>query len=613
METITHNHEGSVNEPVTKEQDILVAAIKYIKAGISVIPIKADTKEPPVRWTEYQNRLATTTEASKWWMTPKWSIAIVCGTVSQNLEVIDFDEKYNLDPEPIFDRWHAMVDLECPGLVDRLVKQKSRNNGEHLVYRCAVVEGNMKLASRFATEEELKARPKEKSKTLIETRGTGGYFLCYPSPGYTVVNGSLLDTPEITPSEREIVLSCARSLNLYVEKSDVMKYKVPGKSGNRPGDVFNKDGDHRKLLESHGWAYVSTYNDIERWRKPGEVKGTSASYLVKSGLFWVWSTNAGLQVAAYDKFALYANLETDGDYVKAARSLAEQGFGELFVSVTDAQFQIAEEHLKKNYDFRINIVTDRVEFRSKDEKEFSVMTDFEMNSIERELRKEKSQIGIDALYRLLYSDFTKRYDPFKQYFESLARWDGQTDYIGELAESVSLEHIEEKAVFAEALRKFLIGLVACAIDEGAVNQAAIILVGKQGLGKSRWLNNLVPKDLGNYTFVGTIDPNNKDTLIHLSECLLINLDELETLKKPEIGALKTIMTLPSIRMRRPYGRIAENFIRRASFVGSINQTEFLNDPTGSRRFLTFEVKSVEVDRAPNMDLVMAQAYRMYTA
>ena len=92
---------------------------------------------------------------------------------------------------------------------------------------------------------------------------------------------------------------------------------------------------------------------------------------------------------------------------------------------------------------------------------------------------------------------------------------------------------------------------------------------------------------------------------------MINLDEFEVIGKSDIGGLKTLMTMPSIKVRRPYGRFSETMVRRASFVGSINKKEFLNDDTGSRRFLTYEVKSFNFDAIPDIDLVLAQAYKLY--
>ena len=180
---------------------------------------------------------------------------------------------------------------------------------------------------------------------------------------------------------------------------------------------------------------------------------------------------------------------------------------------------------------------------------------------------------------------------------------------GALAATLKLKHAEEAGSFAECLKRFLIGQVACATGN-AVNQTAIILVGPQGIGKRTRLNRLIPPALLAYRFVGTINPDNKDTLICLSEKMLINLDELETLKKNDIGSLKTIMTLDHITVRRPYGRYSGNLNRRASFVGSINNTDFLNDATGSRRFLVFEVDAFDLDATVDMDMVYWQAITM---
>jgi len=228
-----------------------------------------------------------------------------------------------------------------------------------------------------------------------------------------------------------------------------------------------------------------------------------------------------------------------------------------------------------------------------------------------ELVRAKKDIGFDEFCRLLYSDFTEEYDPVIKYFEGLKKWDGSTDYIKELSETITLKDSKQEQQWQKCLRRWLIGYVACAVNSDTVNQTAIILVGLQGIGKSRWLNRLVPEELAKYRFEGTINPDNKDTLIFLSECMLINLDELETLRKSEIGALKTLMTMQAVKVRRPYGRLAEDLARRASFVGSINQTEFLNDATGSRRFLVFETNKVDIDKLPDINNVLAQAYELY--
>ena len=154
-------------------------------------------------------------------------------------------------------------------------------------------------------------------------------------------------------------------------------------------------------------------------------------------------------------------------------------------------------------------------------------------------------------------------------------------------------------------------MVGCAIKDEVTNHTVIVFSGRQGLGKTTWALNLLPKQLREYCFSGTINPSNKDTLTHLSETILINLDELENLNKSDLGALKELITKGSIRLRRPYGYSSETMPRRASFIGSVNGKEFLNDTTGNRRFLCFEVIHIEYLHTINIDLAYAQALYLF--
>ena len=64
-------------------------------------------------------------------------------------------------------------------------------------------------------------------------------------------------------------------------------------------------------------------------------------------------------------------------------------------------------------------------------------------------------------------------------------------------------------------------------------------------------------------------------------------------------------------MRKAYGQNNENMPRRASFAGSVNTAQFLNDTTGSRRFLCFELENIEYQHQVNINLCYAQAYKLY--
>ncbi|WP_291046785.1 VapE domain-containing protein [Empedobacter sp. UBA1574] len=272
-----------------------------------------------------------------------------------------------------------------------------------------------------------------------------------------------------------------------------------------------------------------------------------------------------------------------------------------------AAIERLEMFLNKRYNFRYNIVTGKLEYKKVRNQYFKPITDFVENSILREVLKAKVKCSIQGLRYLLMSDYVEQFDPFKEYFSTLPEINSEVDYITELANTITTTNQE---LWLECFKKWFVAMVACVTNEKVVNQTVIVFSGKQGIGKTTWMEKLVPKPLKDYLFSGTINPNNKDTLIHLAECMLINLDELENLNKTEIGSLKEIITKSHIRMRKAYGHNNETLPRRASFAGSVNTAQFLNDTTGSRRFLCFEVEFIEYHHNVNLDNCYNQALHL---
>ncbi|MEM5563966.1 VapE domain-containing protein [Psychroserpens sp. AS72] len=266
-----------------------------------------------------------------------------------------------------------------------------------------------------------------------------------------------------------------------------------------------------------------------------------------------------------------------------------------------------EGYLKNKYNFRYNIFTSAVEFHSKTEKKFKVMKDFDLRSLVRELNANNYNISKSRLDDLFKSDFSYVYHPLKEYLKSLPEWD-KTDYISELAARVKTD---DDDFFTDAFKRWFVAMVGCGIEDNIFNHTMIIFSGGQGLGKSTFIRSLLPKELDKYSYSGMINPNSKDTLVHLSECLIIDLDELSSLTRRENNDVKELITKSKIKIRRPYGRISENLARRASFVGSLNEDKFLTDLSGNRRFLSFKVESIDYKNPVNYKGVYSQALALY--
>ena len=272
------------------------------------------------------------------------------------------------------------------------------------------------------------------------------------------------------------------------------------------------------------------------------------------------------------------------------------------------QIDRLELFLSNKYVFRHNIVSGKLEFQYFGKKKWNVMNDFIENSMLRECLKGRIKTNLSSLRNLLYSDFCELYNPFEDYFFNLPTYDEKTDYINELANTITTTKQE---LWQQCFKKWLVAMVGCVLDDKVINHTVIVFSGKQGLGKTTWVEKLVPKQLKEYLFSGTINPNNKDTLVQLAECMLINLDELENLNRSEIGSLKEIITKTQIRMRKAYGHNNETMPRRASFAGSVNTAQFLNDSTGSRRFLCFELEGIQYQHDVDINMAFSQALYLF--
>ena len=271
---------------------------------------------------------------------------------------------------------------------------------------------------------------------------------------------------------------------------------------------------------------------------------------------------------------------------------------------------LLESEISQMVATRYNVVTGVVEY-SKDKGEiFLPMTDFEERSILRSLKNNGFKGGIDTVRNILNSDFSTPYNPFVTYFESLPEWDGDNDYIKQFCNFVD---VENDKYWIEWVTKWLVSMVVGSIDPKIVNHQVLVLAGGQGIGKTTWLNHIVPTTLEKYANTGYVNPESKDALIQASECILVNIDELSSLNKKSLEGFKQLVTQVKIKIRKPYGFNPENLIKRASFCGSTNDNHFLTDPSGNRRFLSFIAKDIDLDGLAkfNMDKVFSQAYSLY--
>ena len=280
-----------------------------------------------------------------------------------------------------------------------------------------------------------------------------------------------------------------------------------------------------------------------------------------------------------------------------------------------------ETYLSTHYEFRYNTVLGRTEYRSKNDAHFSKVGRYEINTLRREL---DNDIGIitssDNLYSIIESSFSPRINPIQEYFKNLPSVDISSSSsfslkaIPQLASCVAVRNSDKWLPY---LIKWLVAVVDNAMDDRECrNHTCLVLTGEQGKFKTTFLDLLCPPALHGYSYTGKIYPQEKDTLTYIGQNLIVNIDDqLKALNKRDENELKNLITCPMVKYRMPYDKYVEEHPHLASFVASVNGNDFLTDPTGSRRFLPFEVLSIDIERAKSisMDSVYAEAKALLNA
>ena len=301
------------------------------------------------------------------------------------------------------------------------------------------------------------------------------------------------------------------------------------------------------------------------------------------------------EAAAFIK-SLFTDLPTEEtDSLIASAYAHTEEFNTNKLNSTQKRMLQIEQHISECYETRYNELLHIMEYRRRvSETEqpdpFRILDDRMENSIWMEMNELGYACNVKMIQNLIYSDFSSSYHPIREYFKELPEWDG-TDYIRILADSVRTNH---QSFWTECLERYLVGMCAAATQDDVVNHTVLLLCSEvQNIGKTTFINNLLPPELRTYLSTGLINPNSKDDLAKIAQSMLINLDEFEGMSGRDLNTFKDLVTRKVISIRLPYARRSQNFPHTASFAGTCNYQEILHDTTGNRRFLCFHADSIE--------------------
>jgi hypothetical protein len=248
------------------------------------------------------------------------------------------------------------------------------------------------------------------------------------------------------------------------------------------------------------------------------------------------------------------------------------------------------------------------------------MTKHDINSIVCHCAQECDvNITSREVITALQSDLIPDVHPLREYILSLKPYTpDQPDWIDFVASQVKVRESASSGVTSEQVqsatepsepltsgnsasrlwrtcfKKWFVAMVASWMKDEVVNHQVLVLVGKQGIYKTTWLEHLMPPHLRAYACkLANSNELNKDERLRIAEFGLISLDEIDSMNNRELNQLKSVITATDVNERAAYAYTKERRIRLASFCASGNRRDFLTDITGNRRWLPFEVESIQ--------------------
>ena len=266
-----------------------------------------------------------------------------------------------------------------------------------------------------------------------------------------------------------------------------------------------------------------------------------------------------------------------------------------------------EAYMKEHYTLRLNVMTGTPEYRlNAVGYGFQPLDQAARNTMAIKALKAGVESWDKDLNRYIDSNLIPRYYPMEDYLKHLPKWNGKTDYVGELARRVKTDNPYWESDF----HTWMLSMVAQWLGKDRQHGNAIVplLIGPQGSGKTTFCKRLLPGYLQVYFNDRLSMKSDNDIFIAMSSYALINIDEFDAMSKSQQPILKYLLSKHDVKFRPPYGKTMEERQRFASFIATTNNRRPLIDATGSRRFICVYAEEIDNDGIILYDKLYAQLY-----
>lgn len=348
---------------------------KLLDVGYSLLCV-GENKMPNFAWKIRQTKAYSKNEFEKDYnynggikkkngedLPPTRGVGIVTGY--NNVEVIDVDLKIfgSLKEQDGF--WNEYISFLKDHIVDfddKFVIYKTINNGYHILYRCAKIEGNLKLAKLEGYKE-----------AIIETRGIGGYVFIYDKQ---VSKLSYNDIAEISELDREMIIDLSRTYN-FIEQVDTLlpEKTTPIQKNTKESNIGDSDfvdvwddfNSKNKVwdLISSDFTIIKHLSDKTIIKRHGATSAHSGYIYTNTDRMYLFSSGTDFEPETiYSAFSIYSLRHHRGDYKAAAKDLYQKGYGSRIVvkpQVLDTVQSTLEDIPKEDFEFPIDIFPEDIQ------------------------------------------------------------------------------------------------------------------------------------------------------------------------------------------------------------------------------------------------------------
>lgn len=539
------------------------AAVEYINMGLAVFPIKYKDKIPLTR----NGCKDATTDAAivkAWWQKyPNANVGIATGLKSGGLFVIDLD----IDEDKGINGYQTIRDWERKnGILPDTWSSITGRGGYHLFFK-----SSKQITNRTGILEG------------VDIRGEGGYIVAPPS---THANGHKYEW-EYSPDDFELVEADEVVYKLLEtdkrEKAESFKLPEIIISGKRNETIFR----FACSLQAKGLpdeAIEASVKAINETKCQPPLKDSELNTIINSvyrfekGKAIILNSNhEAIQIEREPNFSYNDNgkIKQTIENMSEAIQYDPELYGKIkYNTLSYSPYVYGELPWEKKDTYR--------EWNNSDDSNLKCY-------IEAKYGLKSMEKIMEALTVVVNRN---PFNPVIEYLESI-KWDGKKhienllpDYLG----------VEKNKYSIECMKLFMLGAINRAYCPGCKFDYMPVLVGEQGVGKSTFFKVLAGNDNWYNDNFNTVEGDKAAE--KLRGMWMVELAELLATKKAkEVESIKAFLTSTIDSYRPPYGRRTEQRPRVCVFAGTTNNSHFLTDRTGNRRYLPLIVCKKRVKKS----------------